>query len=239
MRASARIVAGADGRGGTRLSVLKGEPPLLPRRTEVHTRDAAVVHFVGGAAGPLGGDEWHIDIEVGPGAALVVRTVAATVALPGPAGARSSAHVRAHVATGARLDWLPEPLVAARGCRHEAKSIVELDDGAFLTWREEVVCGRHGEDPGDLGVGLSVTYAGVALCQQHLAIGPGAPGWAGPAVLAGARAAGSLLVVDHEIRTAASGEGWARMPLAGPGVLTCAVAGDAATLRRRLARGQP
>ncbi|RZU48987.1 UreD urease accessory protein [Krasilnikovia cinnamomea] len=83
MRAAARIVAEADGRGGTRLSVLRGEPPLLLRRTGA-AGGPATVHLVGGAAGPLGGDDLRLDVEVGPGAWLEVRSVAATLALPGP-----------------------------------------------------------------------------------------------------------------------------------------------------------
>jgi urease accessory protein len=83
MRAEARIVAEADGRGGTRLAVLRGESPLLPRRTGPRTGDEVTVHLVGGAAGPLRGDDLRLDVEVGPGARLEVRSVAAQLALPG------------------------------------------------------------------------------------------------------------------------------------------------------------
>jgi urease accessory protein len=52
MRAFARIVAEADGRGGTRLTALRGESPLLPRRTGARAGAGVTVHLVGGAAGP-------------------------------------------------------------------------------------------------------------------------------------------------------------------------------------------
>ena len=61
VRAEARLVAEADGRGGTGLSTLYGEPPLLPRRTSRHG-GAVEVYLVGGAAGPLGGDDLRVDI---------------------------------------------------------------------------------------------------------------------------------------------------------------------------------
>ncbi len=63
MRAVARIVAVADG-GTTRLAVLRGEVPLLPRRT-LSPGPGMTVHLVGGAAGPLGGDDLRDDIVRG------------------------------------------------------------------------------------------------------------------------------------------------------------------------------
>ncbi|HYN92797.1 MAG TPA: urease accessory protein UreD, partial [Pilimelia sp.] len=191
MRATARIVAEADGAGGTRLAVLRGESPLLPRRTGPHE-----VHLVGGAAGPLGGDRLRVDVEVGPGARLCVRTVAASLALPGARGGESRFEVTARVGAGGRLRWLPEPLIAAAGCQHAALSTVDVAAGGWLCWREELVCGRHGERPGDARLATTVRYAGRTLYRQDLAVGPAAPGWAGPAVLGGARATGSLLIVD-------------------------------------------
>jgi urease accessory protein len=102
------------------------------------------------------------------------------------------------VAAGASLTWLPEPIVAVAGCDHVLLSTVDLADGARLVWREELVCGRHGEESGDLRLRTAVTVDGIALLRQGLAVGPAAPGWSGPAVLGGARTAGSLLVVGPD-----------------------------------------
>src|SRR5690606_35571027 len=140
MRASARVVA-VHTDGTTRLPVLCGQPPLLLRRTGPHGA-VAVVYLVGGAAGPLGGDDLRLTVDVGPGARLVLRGVAAAVALPGPGNDASQIVVEATGAAGGRLDWRPEPLVAAAGCRHRARSQVTLAEGAELTWQEALVCGR-------------------------------------------------------------------------------------------------
>ncbi len=183
MRAVARIVA-AQGR----ITALYGEPPLLPRVT-----GPGEVHFVGGAAGPLGGDDLSVEIDVGPGADLCVRTVAASLALPGKGFSRT--RISARIAAGSRLAWLPEPLIAASGCAHEAVSTVELAAGATLVWREELVCGRHGEEPGDARLRLAVRRDGRPLHRHEIAVGPGSPAWAGAAVLGGARAVGSVLLV--------------------------------------------
>jgi urease accessory protein len=251
MRASARIVAssGVVGSGvgvrRTRLTVLRGEAPLLPRQT-----GPATVHLVGGAAGPLGGDRLRLDVHVEAGAELTVRSVAATLALPGPHGALSRLAVHATVEAGGRLIWEPEPLIAAARCRHETVSTVEVAVGGSLVWREELVCGRHGEEPGDVRLHTTVRLDGLPLHVSELAVGPSAPGWDGPAVLGGARVYGSVLRVpalgaladaaaeaeaelatdDHDNPASAI------MELAGSGSVTIALGDDLPDVRRRLDR---
>jgi urease accessory protein len=231
MKARARVVAGPDGRGGTRLVELYGEAPLLPRRT-----GPAQVHLVGGAAGPLGGDQLRLELTVQDGACLTVRTVAAAVALPGPGPSTLDLVVR--VGAGAALRWLPEPLVAAAGCDHVAASTVELAASARLVWREELVLGRSGEAPGDVRTSLHVRHDGRALLHQELAAGPRAAGYAGAAVLGGARTHGSILVVDPDWTEGPPAEvvteDGARLVLPGPAVLATALAPDGWALRERL-----
>jgi urease accessory protein len=232
VRALARIVAEADGRGGTRLAELYGEAPLLPRRTH-SAGDRAEVYLVGGAAGPLGGDELRVEVHVGPWAALVVRTVAASVILPG--SGPSHTLIQATVADGGRLDWLPEPIVAARGCDHHAESQVELGAKARLRWREELVCGRHDEECGDLVLSTAISQSGCPLYRQDLAVGPRTPGWDGPAGLGNARTCGTVVILGPDVSLAAATvEGGARMPLAVGGVVASAVALQAHELRRAL-----
>lgn len=248
MRAYARIVAEADA-GGTRIARLRSEPPLLLRHT--HTTDGVpTVYLVAGAAGPIGGDDLRLEIEVRAGATLRVRAVASSLALPDRSGAVSVSTVVATVATDATLHWLPEPLVAAAGCRHRALSDVELAPGAALLWREELICGRHGEEPGDATVAMAVRYAGRPLLRQSLTVGPSAPGWAGAGVLGGAKATGSLLWV---VAGAPPGSPPGAPPgsptvlgptavlvaLAGPGSLITATAPDAHTLRGYLTPPEP
>lgn len=182
MKAAARVVAELQG-GRTALLVLKGEAPLLPRRTGPNE-----VHFVGGAAAPLGGDELSLEIEVGPGAELVVRTVAASIALPGRFGEASQLSISVSVAGGGRLLWLPEPLIAAARCRHSTLSTVDLEQDAELIWREELVCGRHREEPGDVRLSTVVRRDDRPLYRSAVAVGPHAPHWDGPAGFGGARA---------------------------------------------------
>jgi urease accessory protein len=236
MRARARIVAEADGRGGTRLVTLRSETPLLLRHTPSGP-GPATVFLVGGAAGPLGGDDLHLDIVVGPGAVLHVRAVAASIAMPARVPTPSCSAITATVGSAGTLHYLPEQLVAAAWCHHASLATVRVDDGGTLRWRDELVAGRHGEQPGNATVTTSVDYGGVPLLRQTLAIGPDADGWAGPAVLGGATATGSLLSVDPAVPQAPPqvlGPTAVLVPLAGPGTLRTATASDAHTLRAYL-----
>ena len=212
MRAHAEIVAVLRRDGSTALARLRGAAPLLPRPT-----GEGRVHLVGGAAGPLPGDELSLEVVVGPGATLVVGATGATVAHPGPdpEAPASTLAVRIDVAAGASLVWLGEPLIAAAGCRHTTVTEVTLAADARLLLRELLVPGRTAEAPGDAASELWVHRAGLPVLAQRVAVGPASPGWAGAAVLAGARCAGSLVVVGPEVpdRTVVLSE----PPLDGPG----------------------
>jgi urease accessory protein len=234
MRAAAHVVAETDGAGGTRLVTMRSESPLLMRRT-----GASEIHLVAGAAGPLGGDQLTLEIEVGMGATLCVRSVAATIARAGPGCSPSRTTVSARVAVGGRLAWLCEPLVAAGGCHHVNVSTMDVAAGGCLVWREELVCGRHDEQPGDARTRTALRLDDVVVYDHQLAVGPQAPGWAGAAVLAGARAVGSMLVVDPRAEPVAPtvlGPTAVIFPLAGTASVTTATGADLREVRAHLDR---
>ena len=235
--ASAEIVAEPGPGGSTRLPMLRSQAPLVLRRTP------EAVYVVGAAAGPLGGDQLSLRITVRAGAFLCLRTVAASVALPGLDEAESVLAVTATVEPGGTLEYLPEPVVVAEGARHATDIRVTLAQSARLILREELILGRHGERGGAYRGSLRADYAGRPLLRQSLEVSGTDAATCGPAILSGHRACGTLLRV---------GPGWpgsaitaadaprpdrqvAVMPLAtGPAILVTALANDAVTLRRRL-----
>jgi urease accessory protein len=189
-----------------------------------------VVYLVGAAGGPLGGDDLELELDVGPGAVLVVRSAAASLVLPGRAPSRFT--VRARVAAGGTLDYAPEPAIAVRGCDHVSSADLTCEDGARLRWREDLVLGRHGEVSGRFVSRLDVVYEGVPLLRHELRIGEvhGAC-----SVLADARAVGTLLLAGTgHAPDAVSSTGLAVLPLAGPGTLITALGRDALEMYRRL-----
>jgi urease accessory protein len=226
-RAAVRAERGPGGR--TRITRLRSDGPLALRES------GGSVYLVGAGAGPLGGDDLELTIDVGPGARLDVRSAAATLVLPGRGSAGASRLVvRADVAAGGRLVFSPEPVIAAAGCDHRALAEVTLGEEADLEWREEVVLGRHGEPPGRYDGRLDVTIGGTPLLHHELRIDEDATSGA---VVGDARAVGTLLVTGATAEPYAE-EGLAVLPLAGPGVLVTAMAADTVRLQERLARGR-
>ncbi|HVX22677.1 MAG TPA: urease accessory protein UreD [Acidimicrobiales bacterium] len=243
--------------GGARLRVERGPghhcrvrdleeaPPVAIRRC------GDTFYLVATAAGPIGTDRVSVRVEVGPGATAVVRTVGATIAY---GGVDARLDVVAVVEEDATLHWLPGPLIATGPCSLGARSILAMAGTATVVWREEVVLGRHGEEPGRLRQRFRADLDGRPLLRHDLDLGPGAAGWDGPAVLGGHRAVGFHLVAGDgrplvagdgrpagapAEQTPAVGDGWATLDLTGPGRLTMAVAADLATLRRRLGPERP
>lgn len=188
MKARARIVARVEQDGTTHLATLAGETPLLLRRTtHPDGLDVARILLFGGTAGPIGGDDLAYRVEVGSGARVEVGSGAASLALPGPGGAQSTLAYDVTVASGGRLAWTPEPLIAVRGANHAAYARIEVAEDAELVWCEDVVLGREDEEPGSVRSRLRITRAGRVVFDHEFAVGPRYPGSLGPAGSAGYR----------------------------------------------------
>jgi urease accessory protein len=234
MKAVAALSATMDERGGTRIQRLRSAAPLVLRETP------SGVFMVGGAAGPLGGDDLELEIDVGTGGALPIRSSAAVLALPGKGPARL--HVSATVGCGGCLDWRPEPVILARGCDYRMSARITLVAGARLVWREEFILGRDGERPGCMNSRVDLEFDGRPLLRQALRLGHDDDEWSSPAVGGGHRCAGSLLVCDPAWADEAPvpvvlGPTAVLMPLSGPAVQVLAVADDARALRSLLNHG--
>ncbi|GAA2151883.1 urease accessory protein UreD [Kitasatospora kazusensis] len=239
LSATARITAVRDGRGGTALPVLDGAGPLALRRTTGEGAAARVV-VVGSMAAPLGGDRLAVHARVAAGADLRVTSAAATISLPGRSGGPAHYDLDLTVEEDARLDWLPEPVVAATGSHLVMTTRITLGPGARLRYREEQVLGRHHDwarqaPPGRLTSRLTVRRAGRLLLDQQTDLGPGAPAWNGPAALAEHRTAGQLLTVGLPAGPPPPAADAALLTLPGAAAtLLTALAPDALTLRRLL-----
>lgn len=232
MQARARLRVERDGSGASVTADHHDAPPVAFRRCV-----DGVYYLVATAAAPLGCDEVAIEVEVGEGAHAVVRAVGATVAYASRAARLST---RISLREGAVLDWQLGPLIATARCALDVCAELELAERASLRFCEELVLGRHGEQPGRLDHLLSVERAGRPLLCHALAIGQGAPGWDGPAVLGDARALSMVLSADPtRPATSDHGTGWARLALEAGGELAFALGRDLAEARDRLERGVP
>ncbi len=246
--ARAAIATEADGSGRTRVTRIRSDGPLALRVT------AEAVYLVAAAAGPLGGDTFILDVEVGDNSALTVRSAGAMLVLPGRDGAASELVVRARIGAAGRLVFAPEPTVAVAGCRHRARTEITAAAGARLVWREQLVLGRYGESPGQVSSRRDVEMAGEPLLRDELRAGEPLVDRS-CAMFGGAKAVGSTLLAGPQYLAAAqagpvpeamsaseggpmSEGGLAVLRLVGPGILVTALADDALTLSRRLRRGE-
>ncbi|WP_181188341.1 urease accessory protein UreD [Actinopolyspora mortivallis] len=239
MRSRARLVVEADERSRSVVRELRSHAPLtlLPRRRREEPSGAVVVHLVGSATSPLGGDDLDLDVHVGAGARLLLRGTAATLALPGhrPGGSRGS--VRIEVADGGTVEYLPEPTVVTSRAEHEAELSVRMGEHARLCCREVLVLGRSGERPGRLRSRLELERAGTALLRNGFDTADSRLRDS-HAYLGGARVLATEAVVWDRDPVECSGDGWALMPLAGGGALSTVLAGDVVTAGDALSRAR-
>lgn len=233
MKAAARLVAERDPDGRTVLRELQSMAPLtlLPKR---RTGECAVVHLVGSASAPLGGDDLRLDIVVAAGARLRLCGVAATLALPGSRAQGSTTTVHIEVGHGGSIEYLPEPTIITQRAQHVATLTAILDADARIRAREILILGRTDERPGALTTSLDVTRCGLPVLRQILNIGDPELD-ASVAYLAGRRVlATEFRLGEPELTEPASGDWWSRTPLAAGGVLATALAHDAITAHRDL-----
>jgi urease accessory protein len=189
-----------------------------------------LVHLVATAAGPLGGDHVEVCLRIGAGASLMVRSAAATLALPGRSGEPSVVDLVATVEDGGMLDLALEPCVVAAGAELHSTVSFRLAGTAAVFHRERVALGRWGEPAGTWRGSCRADRDDVPLLRHALAAGPGAPGWLPPhahrAMLTELRLSGRT-----PDRAATQG-GAVALPLSAGGLLLTAVASDLGAARR-------
>ncbi|TMR27352.1 urease accessory protein UreD [Nonomuraea zeae] len=226
-RAAVATALAADGR--TVVRRLASAPPLTLRQTGPCT-----VHLVSTAAGPLGGDRLALELDLAPRTTLELGSVASTLVLPGDG--ESEMLVTARVGAGATLRFSPEPTVLATGCRHRLLVRLDLEADASVFWREEIVFGRYGEEPGRCHARFDATRAGHPLLRQEFTVGDPALD-SSPAVYGAARCVGNTFLTALA-KGPAVAAGVAVLPLADGGTLVSALAADAVELRARLEWGE-
>jgi urease accessory protein len=214
-----------QGRRGTALKVLRSHGQLAARETGPGT-----VHLVGAAAGPLGGDRVAIVIRVGPGASLVLRSAAGSVALPSRSHEVACVDLVATVEDGGHLDVALEPCVVAGGAMLYSSTTFHLAGAARLRHREQVALGRWGEPAGTWRGTCHADRDGVPLLRHVLWMGPGWPDWRPPHDH-------RALLTDHRLGWAtppyaATHGGAVALPLAAGGLLVTATSSTLAAARR-------
>ena len=142
---------------------------LAARRTSPDT-----VHLVSAAASPLGGDVTRMRIVVEAGARLRLRSVAASVALPGVSTAES--HGCWLIEVAGELDIDLQPTVVAARARHHSQTRLQLTQTSTVRLRERVQIGRTGERQGFWVNSLHADVDGSPLLRHRVELGAGSVG---------------------------------------------------------------
>ena len=191
----------------------RGKQTLLAQRTHtgplrvqkaLYPEGDAVCHAIllHPPAGIAGGDELAIKIALEPDAhALLTTPGAAKWYRSAAPWARQT--VRLDVASGARLEWLPQESIFFKGCRAQIRHRVHLADNArYLGW--DVWCmGRaaSGErfNSGSLRMATEIRLADKALWIEQGCLSGGTDFLTSPAGLAGHSVCGTLLAAGVAI----------------------------------------
>ena len=150
LTARAAVAARADGTGGP------GSRCCAPRAARPARHPARGLPGRDGRR-PLGGDDWpwtSMSVPARPGDPLGGRDAAAAGAARRRVGAADHRPGR----PGGRLDFAPQPAVAAAGCDHRTDARIDLAAGASLRWREEIVLGRTGSRPDSTRAGSTSSW---------------------------------------------------------------------------------
>lgn len=152
--------------------------------------DGSTLWLVGSGASPAGEDHIRVRVDVGPDVSVSVRSVAATVVYAAH-GAGTRWHTELTVADGARVDWVPEPVIVTGRARHAMTTTVHASPDASVTLAEVLVLGRAGEDAGTIRATLDVRVGDTPtlLTSFDTSIAD----WSGPAGVDGATVVAHLL----------------------------------------------
>lgn len=154
--------------------------------------DGATLWLVGSAAHPVGDDDVTLDLHVGEGATVTVRSVAAMIVYAAK-GSGTRLTTRLHVAAGATLTWRPEPVIVTARARHRSTLVADVATGGTLVADELVVFGRSDEAAGQFASVTDLRRDGEPTCLTSF--DTATPGWSGPGGTAGAKVIGTRLVV--------------------------------------------
>jgi urease accessory protein len=201
---------GRPGAGRTVVRSIRAGQHLAGRET-----GPGIVHLVGTAAGPLGGDTVSIVVRLGAGARLAIRSAGATIVQPGPKVPDSTLRLELGIEDEARLDYACEPAVICHRAEHQAETEVELAGSGQIRLLEQVLLGRSHE-PGGHWVGRTrLTRDGGPVLRHTLR----------SSLIGGTRVISTLIDSGVEAVPATVGDAVA-MPLAAGGLLVTATGTD-------------
>jgi urease accessory protein len=193
-----------DGRGRSALSERRQRFPLrmtAPLYIDPADRGMAFVYAQNPTGGVFAGDRLRTTVTATDGTRVHLTTQSATKLYRCEAG-EATQSLEFHVAPGAYVEHVPDPLIPHAGARFSQRLVANVaPGGAFLT-AETVAPGRRAHDEsvayGALGLHTEVRRNGRELCVDRLVLEPGRSDPRTPGVLGTAEYLVTLLAVAPE-----------------------------------------
>lgn len=177
---------------------------LRPHYLDESGQVCYVVVNPGGAY--LGGDKYLIEVSVAAGADLLLTTQSATKIYRTPNN-RAEQHMRLSLGAGARLELLPDPLIAYREASYGQVTTVNMDPTASLVMAEVVTPGWSPDGElfryDEIRMRNEISIAGRLTVLDNLLIRPGTGSPVDSSCfMAEYTHLGSLLVMDARVDAA-------------------------------------
>lgn len=176
---------------------LRIQKPLHPEGPELC--HAIVLHP---PAGICGGDQLHIDVDVGPNAQALLTTPGAGKWYRS-AGAWAEQTVTLKVGAGGTAEWLPQESIVFDAAQARMHTSIELEDGARYIGVETLCLGRRasGErfDKGALRLATDITLAGKLLWRERGRIEGGSALLDSPIGLAGFTVCSTIIAAGADV----------------------------------------
>jgi urease accessory protein len=124
--------------------MLQQDPPWKVVRAFPQPTGGTLVHLNNVSGGVLAGDRLALEVAIEPSAEAQITTTGATRLYRHRAGASDSEHSAVfRIGEGARLEYLPDPVIPYGGSRHMQRTAFHLAEGASLFWWEVLAPGRQ------------------------------------------------------------------------------------------------
>ncbi|WP_425861129.1 urease accessory protein UreD [Arthrobacter sp. TWP1-1] len=177
---------------------------LRPHYLDESGQVCYVVINPGGAY--LGGDRYRIDVSVADGADLLLTTQSATKIYRTPNN-RAEQHMHLSLGAGARLELLPDPLIAYREASYGQVTTVSMDPNASLVMAEVVTPGWSPDGAlfryDEIRIRNEISVGGRLTVMDNLLIRPGSGSPVDSSCTMGQYThLGSLIVVDARVDAA-------------------------------------
>lgn len=156
------------------------------------------VYLLHPPGGMVPGDRLDIDIDISANASALITTPASgKVYDVGERALPQRQRIHAHIATGGKLEWLPQDTLFFNGARYAGDTTIHLQgDAQTIMWDIATLGRRAGNHPfieGQVTQHLAIYRDGKPLLLERISLDAGSPLLDAPWGLGGARCWGTLI----------------------------------------------